>query len=245
VTNTEGGTAYPMVLADCRTELTRQQIAEGLSNPFVGDQGRAALQKELEILDQAAPSIRTKPGGKMYEVNINAPFEDFLDWDKPLSEQSERVQAAMQRLGLRLDPELRGEEAYAALRGIGRQRAPVQYTAAGASRALKEAGLPGIKYLDQGSRAQNVIDQRLQTLVTKHGGNIEAAVDDLGRGVYLPPKEKAKWRQSLIENYQPQTHNFVVFDDQLVSILRKYGLLPPIAAGALSQVARPQSTEMR
>ena len=42
-----------------------------------------------------------KPG-KMYEVNINADPEHFLDWDKPLSEQSEHVKQAIAKVDLSL-----------------------------------------------------------------------------------------------------------------------------------------------
>lgn len=100
--------------------------------------------------------------GRMYEVNIRADPDEFLDWDKPLSEQSKKVREV--------------------LRGISTQSArdpgPGQPVGAGISRAfrneifggdlvrkgvgkatpnevqegLREAGIPGIKYLDQGSR---------------------------------------------------------------------------------------------
>jgi len=53
------------------------------------------------------------------------------------------------------------------------------------SRMLREAGIPGIKYLDQGSRSA-------------------------GEG----------------------SRNYVVFDDSIINILRKYGLLGPMAGGA-------------
>ena len=32
--------------------------------------------------------------------------------------------------------------------------------------------------------------------------------------------------------FDGQTSNYVVFDDKLIEILRKYGILPPLAAGA-------------
>jgi hypothetical protein len=172
--------------------LTRQQIDEGLSNPFVGDEGHAALRKELEILDQAAPSIRTKPGGKMYEVNIKADPEHFLDWDKPLNEQHPKVQQAVRDLVRDDYPTATGQQIYEnvlPMHGIGRYEDKDL-----ASAALHKAGIPGIKYLDQASRAA-------------------------GEG----------------------TRNYVIFDDALIDILRKYGFLPPVVGGTLglSQLARP------
>jgi hypothetical protein len=40
---------------------------------------------------------RDAPKGRMYEVNIKADPNDFLDWDKPLSQQSEMVQQILQQ----------------------------------------------------------------------------------------------------------------------------------------------------
>lgn len=133
---------------------------------------------------------RAKMPGRMYEVNIKADPEDFLDWDKPLSQQP-KVAGLVQtddqgRLilpnGERAPPDkLRGESfyrAFAEARGGGTQPG---------SEALKEAGIPGIRYLDQGSR-------------------------DAGEG----------------------SRNYVAFDDSLIEILRKYGLLPPAVAGGVA-----------
>ena len=40
----------------------------------------------------------------------------------------------------------------------------------------------------------------------------------------------------------PSSHNYVVFDDRLIEILRKYGLLPPVAAGAAQALSQGQDT---
>jgi hypothetical protein len=92
-------------------------------------------------------------GGKIYNVRITADPEHFLDWDRPLSEQSPLVQSTMARLGVS-GPESRftqsplttkdptGDMAYRRLGGDPAAR----------SAALSEAGIPGIKFLDQGSR---------------------------------------------------------------------------------------------
>ena len=40
----------------------------------------------------AVKQRRRKVLGHMYQVNIGADPEHFLDWDKPLSEQSQHVQ---------------------------------------------------------------------------------------------------------------------------------------------------------
>ena len=114
----------------------------------------------VEILEQDPTKT-----GHMYEVNVAADPEHFLDWDKPLSEQHPVVQQAINgladnsvrmsehldqaRRGLMAEPT--GQELYRALmwqtRALGAQ-APD----AVASQKLQAAGIPGIRYLDAGSR---------------------------------------------------------------------------------------------
>jgi hypothetical protein len=132
---------------------------------------------------QAANEIETP--GHMYEVNINADPEHFLDWDKPLSQQPgalAKINAQRQREGLApIDAETAidtmPEHITNADMGSG--------SAEAGSRRLREAGIPGIRYLDQGSRGA-------------------------GEG----------------------SRNWVVFDDKIIEILKKYGIIaPPVGAG--------------
>jgi hypothetical protein len=87
--------------------------------------------------------------------------------------------------------------------------------AQGASSVLRQAGIPGIRYLDQGSRVTpNITNKRLADLFQKHGGNAEAAVDEMMRSVYNSPKKKAEMREQFMKQLQtqtPKTSNFVVF----------------------------------
>lgn len=111
----------------------------------------------------ADKKISSKANGQLYEVDI--PEDDqMLLWDKPLSQQSDRVKAALDKLGVdgivsQLQElgvlgaytkeeiqQLRGEDLYDMLRQANNddQRA--------ASMALHDAGVSGIKYLDGSSR---------------------------------------------------------------------------------------------
>jgi ribosomal protein S18 acetylase RimI-like enzyme len=99
--------------------------------------------------------------GHMYELEVNANPEDFLDWDLPLSEQPKKVQEAFRprieefrRLGAKIgnDPDGATLEQIAHptvqlddvdwSRGLGEQAADY----------MRKAGIPGIRYLDAGSR---------------------------------------------------------------------------------------------
>jgi acyl-CoA thioesterase FadM len=123
--------------------------------------------------------------GHSYEVRINAHPDHFLDWDKPLKDQHEHVQKAIRSLPygnikwLEDTPNL-----YAALEDArsswmqqqGHDTRGYQKHKVGVSDDLRQAGLPGVKYLDQGS------------VNAAHKG----------------------------------TRNYVVFDDKLVNVKRKY-----------------------
>lgn len=106
---------------------------------------------------------RADDKGYLYQARINANPEHFLDWDKPLSEQSEHVRKAFPP---DVAPELTGSDIHRHLSELLRPNG--RPTMAGQSFAhwkdptpdiqniinerLVKEGIPGIRYLDQGSR---------------------------------------------------------------------------------------------
>ena len=196
---------------DTLSNLKRLDERE-LNGDFVGDEKRLEVlrlmhTKVLRQLDDYKANGDFSLGS-MYEVNIQADPDDFLDWDKTVGSQSQKVKSS---LGWTPD----AEQAYLSARNAdddalmaalsedssGANYAPTKlpipegvppYDATGrevagkssifgsgqqAAEALKNQGIPGIKYLDQGSRPS-------------------------GDG----------------------TRNYVVFDDKLISIVKKYGI---------------------
>jgi hypothetical protein len=161
-------------------------VARGY-DPVSGTHSSEAMDA-FKRLDAAMP---TKSAGSMYQVNIGADPEHFLDWDKPLSEQHPVVQQALQDAGY----DLSHNPATAA---YGRERTGGELLKASGDQAkaaqeLQAAGLPGIRYLDQGSRGA-------------------------GQG----------------------SHNYVVFDANTLSILKKYGIAGLIAGGGAAAAATQQ-----
>lgn len=174
-----------------------EEVKRTMQGPLRG----RALQG-LEAQRVMAVEASRVPAGRMYEVNIHADPERFLDWDKPMAEQGDAVRAALARTAWGdqgatardlLDVVVPGEHAYkrlisgsggTALPGFSRQPQAIS-----ASETLREAGIPGIKYLDQGSRAA-------------------------GNG----------------------SRNYVVFDDKLIEILRKYGIMAPVAGAGIGSL---------
>jgi hypothetical protein len=171
---------------------------------------------------EVAKTYQTAGGGNkpghLYEVNLHADPADLLDWDAPLSQQSEKVKGALERL----NPVLGSGGKYADYMNLGVGDIPegggrlyrqlemgegappvglsptsdqAVHTAAKekASQLLSKSGIPGIKYLDQGSRG------------AKEG-----------------------------------TRNYVMFDDSKIEMVKKLGLALAVSSGMLSQAEAAQ-----
>lgn len=170
----------------------RDEAIDRAVGPHVSPAARAKAEAAIDQITadnaEILSGISAKAPGHMYEVNINANPEDFLDWDRPLSEQSEKVRGAAAALDVpnAHRPHVTGSAAYHHLAA-----APIDAGISSRGRndlaadALREAGIPGIRYLDQGSRGA-------------------------GEG----------------------SRNYVVFNDALIDIIRKYGLAAAVGAGA-------------
>jgi hypothetical protein len=179
------------------------------------DQGvrRAAAQNTPELwqslMDQRIALQRfreqgvslTRPG-HMYEVNLDVDPEHLLDWDKRVTAQTPYVQGAIRRAepDLDLEPWARGEEIHDVLGAQG----------------LREAGIPGLRFLDQFSRPKGSLFQ---------AGNGNWFI----QGSSTPYATEAA-AQAALDASGNVTRNYVMFRDDLVNILRKYGILAPLAA---------------
>ena len=173
-------------------------------------------------MDQFKQGAGKSATGSMYEVNIGADPQHFLDWDKPLSEQHPVVQDKLRAIGAVPDPAevntaghfgyslnefktLTPEYQRELIAKLPENHADYTRNARGseiyhegrdpvaAAQALQAAGIPGIRYLDQGSRGA-------------------------GQG----------------------THNYVVFDAATIDILRKYGIAGLIAGGGAAATQQGQ-----
>ena len=181
-------------------------------------------------------------GPRTYEVSINADPAHMLDWDKPLAGQ--KAYDAMrghwdnkigdpaiiaQRLGLEADA--LGQDLYHGMAGMG---GTPQHRAA-ASASMREAGVLGIKYLDQGSRA-GIPNMQAMLNTVRLQDEIAATTNSARRAelaAELAAHEKA---------LQP-SHNYVMFDPDKITILKKYGIAgaaAPLGALAATDAYQPQ-----
>lgn len=239
---------------------------------------------ERDFKTKAEADAFSRPG-RMYEVNINAHPDQFLDWDKPLGGQSgkvvdavkphlldavERQKLAAKKIlergtdafGKPLRPERivrLGQAMHADVEGLSgsdiykRMGLPANDQREGfvkSTAALSEAGVPGIKYLDQGSRGK-------VTGATIDIPSIRASIETLeaGKSITSNPSRRADYDRQIAElqaklkqaeiDAQGGSRNYVVFDDKLVDILKKYGVasvaaLPPAVQASLGLLEEGQ-----
>ncbi|CAB4160821.1 hypothetical protein UFOVP773_17 [uncultured Caudovirales phage] len=113
---------------------------------------KTQVQAAIDLLESG--NIATK--GNLYKVDLpDEQIAKMLDFNKPLKDQNPEIQKALQDLvktdalgrptGISVDPNMNGQWAYERLAGIR----GAKY----AAEAMREANIPGIRYLDQGSRA--------------------------------------------------------------------------------------------
>jgi len=203
-----------------RSVLAREDMPEAT---------RAMARRDLARLEEIQASGGLEPHqGHMYEVNIDAAPEEFLDWDAPIYRQSETVLNGLRSLGAETERRSRysvapsatgrrwtvrnvwgdavgsyktreaadaaaeaGSDSFnkgggmLAYTNVGGNSAYPHLDKGAASQRLRDVGIRGIRYLDQGSRAA-------------------------GSG----------------------SRNYTVFDDSLVNIVRKYAVPGAIGLGS-------------
>jgi hypothetical protein len=163
---------------EARLEGMREEIADlRIKSKYFKDKDSVKSKKLLKQADDLTKESReltlkhnkkfTEPGS-LYKVELAPKENEYLLWDKPLSEQPkgvrEKIEPIIKKFGLNTtfrgkgdsgathpkfwkDIEAKGDVIYGELAGkLGSKPK--------SSAALKEAGIPGIKYLDGSSRSK-------------------------------------------------------------------------------------------
>lgn len=226
-----------------------------------------APYEEVQRLMMAKTILNTTPeraSGRMYEVEIDADPDAFLDWDKPLSEQPEAVRQSLAKFdpdmyspeGADYDPTELGQIAYQRMfhdtrKKIGPNQGAKTYQAE-ISKTLREAGIPGIKYLDAGSRVPSAMarkelaDWQAQLPVAER-----ELADATAKGdKWLIGRKKAEVKRvqdgiARVSQEAEGTRNYVVFDDNLINIIRKYGIAGLLGGSAAmdAMMSEQQNTQ--
>lgn len=170
--------------------------------------------------------------GRMYEVDIDAQPEELLDFDAPLSEQSEQVQNAFSFKPAPM-PNFTAGDVKKTLSDNPAYRYAVEGFPAAETveKALSQANKPVLQNTGPlGAEAYNKLARELADETSDLTGAKSASEALRQSGVKGIKYADAQTRFSP----KGRTSNYVIFDDATVDIARKYGVSMPVAAGLLS-----------
>ncbi|MDE2106377.1 MAG: hypothetical protein KGL39_54680, partial [Patescibacteria group bacterium] len=205
------------------------------------------LAEHPDVAGEYAKKLSEDKAGQFYKARILRSPDEFLDWDKPLAEQSPQVQEALKKLaggefdpytlpGGKLAPRIGGAK------GIDIVKNWMDVHPKEVSKALHEAGIPGIKYLDQFSRG-DVVGNKIDA-AGKSGRikDLQAYIESTESLIKQSPSEEQKARfQAKVDETKAQieqleteiaqheeaakggTRNYVVFSDKDIEVTHRNG----------------------
>jgi hypothetical protein len=148
-----------------------------------------------ESISKILSSLSDLKKGKLYQVEIGTEKDNLLDWDKSLINQPEPVMDAIDKIvgkkPMSYLENVGGSDLYESFGvpvGPKSDSLDQKLDFRDATKRFNDAGIPGLKYLDAGSRFRN-------------GG----------------------------------TSNLVIWQPELIKILAKYGMIPPVMGTGLDQ----------
>jgi hypothetical protein len=192
---------YAFDLASHAGEKTDWDIMKGLATKY----GEGISYEDAEKLAKNAIGKR----GHMYEVRIKAKPEHFIDWDAPISEQdpyvwSKLVKEAPDFIKSEVRKGMADEKTWGDIYGSIVVKHPRGQQ--GVTEHLAELGIPGVRYLDQGSRGTGegtrnyvVFDDKL--VHTKRKYDKGGTVKNLFNPNYIPHDDPR--RAQNLENFMP------------------------------------------
>jgi len=200
--------------------------------------GGPRYDQAISVLKSGAELPTPQRPGRMYEVSINAHPDDFLDWDKPLSAQSEKVRGALEGY-FNLDREHQAkidalsdrlrqkygvsssdpEQILAHINSV-RDQASSSMFGKGKARDALDDGFELGALLKNTKARDNPLSGPVSSLFSgEKEGNIgrASALRDAGiPGIkYLDAGSRTAGEGS---------RNYVVFDPEIINIVRKYGV---------------------
>jgi hypothetical protein len=186
------------------------------SDKYRTEEGRSAKAEYDRLMEE---KLRT---GNLYKAHFDAEPHELLDWDKPLSEQSDFVKAQLKDAPgmLFTGPETTGQVIYNTL--VNNSKIAPSYETPKvrgryASEYLASKGIKGIRFLDQFSRKDNNYNVGLVT-------PDEYVVWGPDRAELSPRFKTRAAALSWLDNYDaPGTRNFVIFDAKHTKVLEKNG----------------------
>jgi len=191
-----------------------------------------------EIKALEGKKLTLEPSGNMYEVEVDADMNNILDWDLPVSQQSDFIKKATDKFIKKytnegdeplvkaiLGKDPTGESVYELPQFLPQSGSLLSSKLPkDSSEYLNSIGVKGIKYFDGSSRNT---DWQLSTPDTTVSGKwmVKDANQPNSKGLQYDNEIDAKDALSKKGN----TSNYVVFDEKIMNIVKKYGVSIPVA----------------
>lgn len=182
----------------------------------------SVLARNNTVLEAIENDDIKQVAGRLYEVDLKPSDDEYLLWDAPLAQQSEKVKAALKGTEFahwvdswRAD-EASGRDLYSIISSsntvvpAGMSATSTGARAAGSAR-LRSLGIRGIKYADGSSRGT------YHLVVPPKPDQPFLVEDSLGKEVARGTE--AEMKKFIDEN---TSYNYVIFDDSDVEILKMY-----------------------
>lgn len=163
-----------------------------------------AVGKLMQLKESGA--VKTGNTGYLYKVDLpDTHIRRMLDWDAPLKNQPSQVRNLAKSLGMDLN-DLGGD----LLVKVGKDEI--------GRKTLQDAGIPGVKYLDQTSR--NAAGWHITPPSNTVSGKWMVKGSDYNsKGVHFENEKEAQ--NFLKQKLGEETRNFVVFDQNHLKILER------------------------
>jgi len=226
-----------MVLDNLGQGLNSIQDADNLASGTF----RTATEKQIYNKIRKDLSLPELPEGKTYKVALAPKPDELLDYDLPLSEQSDFIKnnPLIKKL-IKEDEDYRKRYPFSP---IGERRGGNVLTTVSEA-DLNASGIKGIKYLAGDSRntfggkllgINKLDDGQFRARIVLDDPNRQTGLGGSGRVIttskpYKTQKEAEDWANKQIGN---KTSNYVIFDENLINILAKYGIVGGVGITAL------------
>lgn len=213
--------------------------------PFTGE-GSQAFGHGIYVAENRATAefyqrTASETGsGNLYKVKVKHSADEMLDWDKPLTEQPEKVKAAIEKLsGPEIKQALKGleEEGPGARRpwlSLGQTEVTgetfyrlLSETLGGdeaASKALAEAGIPGHRFLDAGSRNLPEELASAKQQLAAHQADLAEIKNDPNHPFFKDVQASIAETEARVRDLEAGgTRNMVLFDPKSGEVVAKNG----------------------
>ena len=218
----------------------KKRAAENI-DPAIREERLKDYDEDLAALESMSPDDIVI-GGSMYEVNIDVEPDELLDWDKPMAEQSALVKQAFN-----FDPPPKPNFTAKDVTETGSSNPSYKYSvgqfpaAATIEEALSAANKPVLMHTGPtGSVAYKKYEQALSDPMSDPSGAITAAQKLQEKGI-----KGIRYADAFTRHKTPdkRSMNYVIFDDRLITIAKKYGIAIPAAAAMLARMTGEDTSQ--